>query len=172
MAEEKATEQAAEQVEKTTEPSIDELKAQIAALTEQNQRLKASNDNASSQAAEFKKKWRDTLSEQERKDAEIAEQRAAEKAELEAYKLKERVSGYTAKLMSCGYDATTAEIMAKALPENVSEEYFNAQKAFIEGKTASIKNDLLKGQSGVGGSKAPEPNAKGAEEELRKYFGL
>ena len=38
------------------EPSIEELKAQIASLTEQNQRLKASNDNASSQAAEFKKK--------------------------------------------------------------------------------------------------------------------
>lgn len=154
------------------EPSIEELKAQIASLTEQNQRLKASNDNASSQAAEFKKKWRDTLSEQERKDAELAEQRAREQAELAELKAEKRVSGYKARLMEAGYDATTADIMAKALPENVADDYFTVQKTFIEGKTAAIKNELLKGQSGVGGGTAPEGTKSKADEELRKYFGL
>ena len=168
MAEEKVTETTATEA---APPAVEELQAQIAALTEQVARLKASNDNASSQAAEFKKKYRDTLSEQERREAEIAEARAAEQAELESLRAEKRVSGYTARLMGCGYDEATAKIMAAALPENVGDDYFEVQKSFIAGKEAAIRSDLLKAQSGVGGGKAPDP-APTDNDRLRKYFGL
>ena len=167
MAEEKVTTEGQETAPAT--PSVEELQA--ASLREANARLKAATDTASSQAAEYKKKWRDTLSDAERKEQETAEARAREKAELEALRAEKRVSGYTARLMGCGYDEASAKIMATALPENVGDDYFEVQKAFLAGREAAIRSDLLKGQSGATGGKAPDP-APTDNDKLRKYFGL
>ena len=172
MAEEKVTTTATEcQETAPATPSIEELQAAIAELQAANAKLKEATNTASSQAAEYKKKWRDTLSDAERQAQETAEARAREKAELEALRTEKRVSGYTARLMGCGFDEATAKVMAAALPENIGDEYFEVQKSFIAGKEAAIRSDLLKSQSGVGGGKAPDP-APTENDRLRKYFGL
>ena len=171
MAEEKVTTATESQKTPPATPSVEELQAELASLREANARQKAAIDHASSEAAEYKKKWRDTLSDAERQAQETAEARAREKAELEALRTEKRVSGYTARLMGCGFDEATAKVMAAALPENIGDEYFEVQKSFIAGKEAAIRSDLLKSQSGVGGGKAPDP-APTENDRLRKYFGL
>ena len=169
----------ADEVKTTTEntegtPDIESLQAELARLNAENAKLKESVSTASSQAADFKRKWRETMSEQERQNAEIAEQRAAEKAMLDQLLTEKRVSGYAEKLVAAGYDTATAKVMAAALPEGVGDEYFAAVKSGMEAKIEATKNDLLKTQPTVTGGKTPtaEDANKAEIEKLRHAFGL
>ena len=179
MAEEQTTPVEVTQTEPTTPPpqtdtNADALKSENDKLREEIAKLKSSVTAASSQAADYKRKWQATMSEQERRDQEIAEQRAAEKAQLEQLLTEKRVSGYTARLMEVGYDAQTAKVMAAALPEGVSDEYFSVQKSFIEGKIQATKSELLNSQPSVTPGASPTQKASEAAEmeRLRKAFGV
>ena len=95
-------------------------------------------------------------------------------AELEAYRNKERISNYKAQLMTAGVDAETASVMANALPEGVSDDYFAATKAFIEAKTQSLLSESLNKQPNLSVGMPPNAAQVATEEEnkLRHYFGL
>lgn len=155
-------------------PDIESLQAELAKLTAENARLKESVSTASSQAADFKRKWRETMSVQERKDAEIAEQRAAEKAMLDQLLTEKRVSGYAEKLVAAGYDTATAKVMAAALPEGVGDDYFAAVKSGIDAKVEATKSAMLNTQPTVTGGTTPtaEDANKAELEKLRRAFGL
>lgn len=161
---------------KTTQqtPDTAALQAEIARLKEENAKLKTSCSDACADASKYKKQWQATLSEQEKAAAEAAERQAKTEAELLAYKTNERMSTYKAKLMEIGYDSATADIMAKTLPEGIGEDYFTAQKTFIEGKVAATKNEMLNGQPTVRSGNAPTSESVEAEEKakLRAAFGL
>lgn len=165
-----------QQNEPTTPPSVDTsaLEAEIAKLKEENAKLKTSVSTASSQAADFKHKWQATMSEQERREQELAEERANEKAQLQQLLAEKRISGYTARLMEVGYDANTAKVMASALPDGVADEYFEVQKSFIAGKVQATKSELLNSQPSVTPGNAPTKEMTDAleKEKLRKAFGL
>ena len=155
-------------------PDLNALKAELDKLKEENAKLKSSVTAASSQAADFKRKWQATMTEQERREQELAEERAAEKAQLAQLLTEKRVNGYTARLMEVGYDAQTARIMAAALPEGVNDEYFNAQKSFIDGKVQATKSEMLNSQPSVTPGASPSAQATEAaeRERLRKAFGV
>lgn len=135
--------------------SAAEYEAEIARLTEANSKLKGANDRAASEAAEYKRKYRATQTEQEQQAAEQAERIARIEAENKAFKERERVSGYKAKLMEAGYDAATAGQMANALPEGIGDEFFAGQKSYIESVRTDERTKVLNQQPGLSPGKAP-----------------
>lgn len=155
-------------------PDIESLQAEKAKLAAENAKLKEAVSTASAQAADYKRKWRDSMSEQERKDAEIAEQRAAEKAMLDQLLTEKRVSGYAERIVAAGYDPATAKIMAAALPEGVGDDYFAAIKSGMDARIEATKNAMLNTQPTVTGGTTPtaEDANKAELEKLRRAFGL
>ena len=170
MAEE--TTNATKNTEQTNE--LETLRAELDRLKGENTKLRESVNSASADASKYKKQWPATLSEAERKEAEAAEQRKAELAELEQLRTEKRVSGYTAKLMAVGYDAQTAGIMAAALPDGIGDAYFEAQRNFIDGKVQATKSELLSKQPSVTPGTAPAKEVAEAEAQKKLYsaFGL
>lgn len=148
------------EVEQQTDPDLNKLKA---ALSKSN-----------SEAAEYKRLLREKQTEAERADADRAEQLKAMQDELASYRNKERISTYKANLMEAGIDAETADLMAKSLPEGVSDEYFHATKSFLEQqrKNADIAN--LGKQPGLSVGQPPKGMTKDDEivANAMKYAGL
>lgn len=137
------------EVEQQTDPDLNKLKA---ALSKSN-----------SEAAEYRRLLREKQTEAERAEADRAEQLKAMQDELASYRNKERISTNKAQLMAAGYDAETADLMAKMLPEGVPDEYFQAQKSFLEQqrKNADIAN--LGKQPGLSVGQPPKAMTKDDE---------
>lgn len=141
---------------------------------ETDEKLKTALSKANEEAAAWKRKFRETQTEQERADAEKAEALRQAQEALEGYKTRERISSYKAQLMTAGVDAQTADVMANSLPEGVGDEYFAAYKSFLEAKTKEIESAVLSKQPGL--SVGAPPTAKQAEmdalNQRRSYMGL
>ena len=139
-----------EVIEEVKTPTLEDLQKQIEALTAENNSLKADAEkvkktisNANADAASWKDKYRATLDEAKRKEEERAEADEALRAELTALKAEKRISNYTAKLLEVGFDAQTAASMAMSLPEGISEDFFEAQKKFLESQKQIAKTEAL-----------------------------
>ena len=145
-------------LEPTTEvnktPEVD-YKAEYERLLVEQKKLKDATDKACSEAANFKKALREKQTEAERAEAERAEREAATQAELEKYRTESRINGYKTKLIECGYDLTTADSMAAALPEGISDDFFAKQKAFLESQKKTVEADLLNKQPGLTSGTTP-----------------
>lgn len=170
MADEMKTPEVPEKVEE----NVADLKARIAALESDNEKLKQAQSTASSDAADWKRKYRETLDEATRKEQERTEREAEMAKLLEEYKAKDRVATYTSRLIACGVDPSTAESMAKSLPEGVSEDFFESQRAFLENKTKELNTKKLDQQPGLSvGTPPSSANAVDDEQmKLRKWAGL
>lgn len=180
MAEEIKTNEPPAEPKKTetpnTEPpkkSVAELEAEIARLTALTESQKKSISNANSEAAEWKRALREKQTEQERAEAERAEREKARDARLAELEAKDRVNTYTEKLMAAGYDAASAKQMATVLPDGVGEDYFAAQKNFIETQRQAYETAALKNQPGLSVGMPPTADPKKAElNKIRGYAGL
>lgn len=106
-------------------------------------KLKAQLSKANGEAAEYKKLLREKQTDSEKAEAERAEHEKAILEELNAYKTKDRISGYTAKLMASGYDSETASAMAAGLPDGIGDDFFDKQKAFIEAQKKTIEDAAI-----------------------------
>lgn len=171
------------QAEETPKPpTVEELTAKLAALEAEKDKLKKAMDAACSDAAKQKKeaaKWQEqfkaTLDEQKRKEFEAEESNKQILAQLAEYKNRERISSYKAKLMSAGYDDSTASTMATALPDGIEDSFFESQRTFLEATKQAIKTQSLNSQPGLstGMPPATTPESKSREDaQLRKWFGL
>ena len=171
------------QTEETVKaPSVEDLKAKLAELEAEKDKLKKAMDAACSDAAKQKKeaaKWQEqyksTLDEQKRKEFDSEEATKALMAQLNEFKQRERISTYKSKLMSVGYDDSTATTMATALPEGIDDTFFEAQRTFLENTKQAVKTQALNSQPGlsVGTPPSTPKDAKSAEDEnLRRWFGL
>lgn len=167
-----------EVTEEVKTPTLEDLQKQIAELTAsarakdaEIEKLKAANTNASADASEWKKQYRATLDEATRKEAERAEAEQAMREELTALKAEKRISDYTKKLMEAGYDAQTAAVMAAGLPEGISDDFFNSQKAFLDNQKQIAKTEALNNQPTLSVGTPPVPPNK-EDMELRKWMGL
>jgi hypothetical protein len=136
--------------------------------------LKNLLSRANGEAASWKKKFHDKLSDEEKKEANRAEELESLRNELQTYKTAERINGYKARLLEIGYDADTADSLAKSLPEGVGDSFFDTQKMFYATRQQKIQEDLLKGQSGLSAGSTPKPEdpAKKLAEAFRKGMGL
>lgn len=172
------TPESADNASEPKAPTIDELQAEIARLKAENtqiDKLKKSNSEACSDAAEWKRKYRATLDEAERIKQEQAERMAELEKANAAYEAKERVSTYYSKLMEVGYDSASARSMAEVLPPGVPDSYFESQKSFLAAKTQEIKTQTLNSQPGLSTGLPPTTPADAQSQgdaQLRRWFGL
>ena len=165
-----------EKIEKPTDQKPESPKAEPTKPEPENPeitKLKVALSKANSEAAEWKRQLREKQTEQERKDAERLEheqQREARIAELEA---KERISGYKDKLLDAGIDPVSADLMAKALPDGVSDDYFTTLKTFNANQHQAIETAKLNQQPGLSVGMPPTGATKSEEDiKLDKIFGL
>ena len=137
-------------------------------------KLKNALNKACEEAASYKKALREKQSEAERAEADRAEQYKALQDELASYRNKERVSSYKAQLMAAGIDPDTADLMAKSLPEGVSDEYFQATKSFLDAQRKNAEIAALGKQPSLSVGTPPKGMTK--EDEIvataMRYAGL
>jgi hypothetical protein len=126
-------------------------------------KLKNALNKACEEAASYKKALREKQSEAERAEADRAEQYKALQDELANYRNKERVSSYKAQLMAAGIDPDTADLMAKSLPEGVSDEYFQATKSFLDAQRKNAEIAALGKQPGLSVGTPPKGMTKDDE---------
>ena len=101
-------------------------------------------DKLASEAAEYKKKLREAMTDEEAKATKDAEEREAllkRVAELEHDKL---VSEYTATYAAMGYDEKLAKSSAEALANGDMETVFKNQRTYADTREKALKTELLK----------------------------
>ena len=136
--------------------------------------LKEALSKANSQAAEWKRQFREKQTEQERAEAERAEREKAVEEELRGLRRDKTVSGYVAQCLSLGYEKELALKAAEAMADNDAAAIFACQQEFLEAKKKEYEAAALNKQPAI--TSGSPPTAKQVEkDELNKtrgYFGL
>lgn len=101
-------------------------------------------DKATSEAADYKKKWKAASSDQEQKAIEDAEKQAAIEEELKSLRRSTKVSEYEKQHLALKYDEKDAKEIAEALYDGDMDTVFRLQKKHEEALQKSIKADLMK----------------------------
>jgi len=105
---------------------------------------KAVADKHASEAAEYKKKLRERMTEDEAKAAKEAEEKAALLARVEQLEQEKAVSTYVAAYVGMGYDEKLAKATAEAMAKGDTETVFKNQKIHQENREKALKAEMLK----------------------------
>ena len=136
--------------------------------------LKDALSKANSQAAEYKRAWREKQTEAERAEAERAEREKAVEDELRQLRRDKTVSGYIAQCLALGYTQDLAVRAAEAMADGNNADIFACQQEFLEAKQKEIEANALNKQPTL--TVGSPPTAKVAEAEaynkMRKAWGL
>ena len=109
------------------------------------ERLKSANSKLSSENAEWKRKHREALSEEERKAQEVADE-LKQLREQNATLLRESgVAKHKAKFLGMGYEEALASDAAVAMVDGDMEKLFTYQQKHQEALEKKIRADALKG---------------------------
>ena len=123
--------------EKKNEPNVQELMVELA-------RVKRQLDKTSSEASEYKKKWKESLSEQEQASMEKAEAQAKKDEEFESLKRQVRVNELTENFMDLGYSKDIARKAANAQADGDTQTLLEIQKEFQEQQKKAWEQEFLK----------------------------
>ncbi|MBR4590637.1 MAG: hypothetical protein IKO36_08285 [Bacteroidaceae bacterium] len=111
-----------------------DIAQKLAELTAQNQtlmnevaKLKKASDKNASEAAEFKKKYRETLSAQEQASEEKAEAEAEREEQFKKLLRENQIAKYVRQYMKQGYKEELAQKAAEAMYDGDTDALFNAQ---------------------------------------------
>ena len=135
------------ETEKKAEPSVQELMTEIA-------RLKRQADKASSEAAEFKKRYRESLSEVEKASMEKAEKEAAREEEFNQLKRENTINKLEKQYMQLGFTADEASRMAVAETDGDQEAKIKIMSEVDGRKKKQYETEFLASRPdvNVGGS--------------------
>ena len=129
-------------VEKNDTNEVD-VAAKLAELTAQNQalmtevaKLKKASDKNASEAADYKKKYRETLSAQEQASIDKAEKEAERDEKYNQLLRENQINKYVRQYMKQGYSEELATKAAEAMYDGDTDALFNVQ---TEATTAIIK---------------------------------
>lgn len=136
--------------------------------------LKRQISRANGEAASWKQKFHERLSEQEKAEASRNEELENLKAELSLFKANDRINTYKAKLLEIGYDPESANSLARSLPEGVEDSFWEVQKTFLANNAQKIQKDLLSKQSPLSAGSAPKPEDPESKQiaAFRQAMGL
>lgn len=109
------------------------------------QRYKNAATKANGEAATWKKKHNELLSQDELAKQKNAETLEDMKNELETLRKEKTVSGYKAKYLAQGYEEALAAETAEALANGDMDKVFANHQKYIEKHDAALKTDLIKG---------------------------
>ena len=133
-----------QKAEEETTPDAKALTEQLQSALVEIARLKRQVDKNSSEAAEYKKKWRDSLSETEKASQEKAEAEAKKEEEFEYMKKALKINELTENFMDLGYSKDMAKKAATAQAENDTEALLDIQKQFQDAQKKAWEADFLK----------------------------
>lgn len=137
-------------------------------------KLKNALSKANSDAAEWKRQFREKQTEAERAEAERKEREAAVEDELRTLRRDKTVSGYIAQYLALGYTQELALKAAEATADNDAATIMACQQDFLEAKQKELEAAALNKQPTL--TPGAPPTAKQAELEtenkLRQRFGL
>ncbi len=119
-------------------------------------------DKTAHEAADWKKKYNAQLSDDELKRQQLQEENQSMKEQLAVFERGKKISDYTAKFATHGYDAELAADTAEALADGDMEKVFANQQKFIDQLVADKKaSDMKKtGRPGSVGGGSPEAMTK------------
>lgn len=136
-------------------------------------KLKATLSKANSEAAEYKRLWKEKQTEQERIESERAENEKALQDELKSLRREKVLSEYAKQCMGIGYDAALATECAEAMADGRFNDVFAIQQRFMEAKTKEIEAAALNKQPTISAGAPPVQSAEKAEtNKMRQIFGL
>ncbi|MCM1364651.1 MAG: hypothetical protein NC122_05045 [Faecalibacterium sp.] len=124
------------------------------------QKYKNAASKANSEAAEFKRKHEQLLSEEEKARLEKETEFQQMSEELETLRKEKTVSAYKAKYLAMGYDEKLAEETANAMVDGDTDKVFANQQKFLESHDKSMQVERLKNTA--------RPPAGGAGKALSK----
>lgn len=101
-------------------------------------------DKHASEAAEYKKKLRERMTEEEAKAAKEAERYAEAVARAEKAEHALAVNTYAKAYLAMGYDEKLAEATAEAMAKGDTETVFKNQKIHQDNREKALKAEMLK----------------------------
>lgn len=142
--------------------------------SEEVKNLKESLSKANSQAAEWKRQFREKQTEQERAEAERAEREKAVEEELASLRRDKAVRGYVADCLSLGYSKELALTAAEAIADGNTAEIMRCQQEFLEAKQKELEAAALNKQPTITAGSPPTAGQadKDAQNKMRRAFGL
>lgn len=136
-------------------------------------KLKEALSKSNSEAAEWKRQFREKQTEAERTEAERLEKEKAMLEELEGFRKEKTVSDYRAKCLEAGYDSDLATATAKAMADGDFGTVFANLGTFIENRTKEIEANALKSQpSTTTGNPPTRANVDDAEVDAFRKAAL
>ena len=117
---------------------------QLQQMMIENAKLKRAMERANSEAADYKKKYNATLSEQERASQEKAEAEARRDERLAELERENSIHKFTESYLDLGYDKESAIAAATAQVDNDVETLFKLQKKIIDEKVLAKEQELIK----------------------------
>ena len=141
-------------------PTLEDLKAELAKLREENGKLKNAQSNASADAAKWKKEAREKMDAQARAEAETKELIEQLKAENNQLKRNQEIADYTNGYMGLGFDAALAKKAADAFADHDFSTMATAMKDFITAHDKALQADALRA--------TPRPGAGSVEQVVTK----
>ena len=144
-----STNDSVETTASSTAPKADEkptpsAEEQLQMLMVENAKLKRAMDKASSEAADFKKKYNATLSEKELATQEKAEEEARRQERLAELEREVSIHRFTESYLDLGYDKDSAIKAATAQVDNDIDTLFKLQKKIIDEKVLAKEQELIK----------------------------
>ena len=126
------------------QPTPSDSQEQMQQLMIENAKLKRAMDKAASEAADYKKKYNATLSEQEKASLEKAEEQARRDERLAELERENSIHKFTESFLDLGYDKESAIAAATAQVDNDVETLFKLQKKVIDDKVLAKEQELIK----------------------------
>ena len=137
-------------------------------------KLKAALSKANSDAAEWKRQYRQGLDDAKRAEEERKEREEAIENELRTLRRDKTVSGFVAQCLALGYDKELALRAAEAMTDSDAAAIMACQQEFLEVKQRELEANALNRQPTL--TPGAPPTAKQAEQDdynkMRHYFGL
>jgi len=159
VVEENITDQTKVEPQKQTKSEELDVQAQLQQLLVENARLKRATDKATSEAADFKKKWRATLSEQEQASVEKAEREVEREEQFQALLRENNINKAEKTYMALGYTQEESQKIAIAEVDNDFESRVRIMAEVDARKKKEYESEWIKNRPqvnvGVGGEKAP-----------------
>ena len=101
-------------------------------------------DKASTEAADYKKKWRGALTDAEKKAQDELEKKTAMETELKELRRSNAITNYEKNYMALGYDEKSAREIAEAMYDGDMETVFKMQKKQQDDFAKATESRLMK----------------------------
>ena len=137
-------------------------------------KLKNALSKANSDAAEWKRQFREKQTEAERAEAERKEREAAVEEELRTLRRDKTVSGYIAQYLALGYNKELALKAAEATADNDAATIMSCQQQYLAEKTKELEAAALNKQPTITAGSPPTAQVAEADayNKMRKAWGL